>query len=762
MNKVWDDLPKDLKRNPFFQFSEKTSYVPAWDKITAEHIEPAMDYALDLMRRNIQKITDNPAPANFKNTVEALEESGELSGYFFGVLFNLMPGIGKAEDDYDATVQKVQRKYGEMHGEIYRDNVKLRDRILAVSKSPSFKTLSPERKHLWAMYKNTFVDGGANLPEKKRAAMRALDERITELEFRSMNNMKLAEREFMLVVDDPKRLAGLSESTLADAAKRANEKGHPGKWAFDLGRATYTSFMSSCADRDLRKQLWRAWETQGSHGQYDNRKTILELVKLQQERAKLLGYRSAAAYNLSYNMALQTTTVSKFLTNLRRHAMPAAKREMAELQKFAKTNDHIKLEPWDVKFYEERLKKDVLGYDEEQLRPYFELENVLKGCFNHFEKLLGIRFEETKDYPVYHQDVRAFNVYKKGSDTPAGIVFMDLYARDGKPPGTAWDAGILSQGIFEGKNRRPIDMIVTKFQKGEPTLLTHYDLQTLIHEIGHASHNLCSDVRYPSLAGTSVSGDFVEFPSQFHENYGFEPEFLDSFAVHYQTGEKMPDDLKEKVQRGAKFMAGSQTLEYAKRGWLDLSWYRADPKKLTSVEAFEKAATASYQLLPRHGALHSPHFSHLFGGGYEANFYSYQWSQRMEADAFSAFKEKGLYDRGLAKDYKSILARGGSEWASKLFYGFRHRNPLDKFMLDRAGLLKEHFNYAADPQAAPQAGQDSALQAAFGAGAGGKSPAIKGSGITITAAGVNDNQDDDLSSVRFKGRPGPRAHHYYG
>jgi peptidyl-dipeptidase Dcp len=751
MNKVWDDLPEDLKQNPFFQFSEKTSYVPAWDKIRAEHIMPAMDYAFDLYRRNVKKITDDKSPANYHNTIEALEQAGELAGYFSGVFFNMMPGGGAAEDAYEKTVNEVQRKYAKLYHDIFGDK-KLYERVQAVEKTAPFKSMTRERKIIHGMYENTFVASGIKLSPAKRARLLELSGLVTDLEVKSMNNMKMAEREFTLVVGDKARLKGLSAFMLARAAKKAEETGQPGKWAFGLGKEVYIPFMQAVEDRALRKQYWHAVETQASHGKYDNRATILELVKLQHEQARLLGYRNTAAHNVSYNMAVQTKTVADFLTKLRRNAMPAAKRELKELQAFARKDGHIRLEPWDVPFYTEKMKKEVLGFDEEELRPYFELENALKGVFRHFEKLLGLRFEETKDYPVYNPEVRAFNVYRKGSGKPAGTVFMDLLARDDKPPGTAWAAGVMSQGMFEGADRRPVNVVVTKFAKGEPTLITQYDLLVLMHEIGHTTHNLLSKCRYQSLSGFGVDGDFVEFPSQFQENYSFEPAVLDDIAVHYRTGEKMPDDLKQKVKDSLKFMAGTQILEYAKKGWLDLSWYRADPKKLTSVEAFEKAATAQYQLLPRRGALLSPHFSHLFGGGYEANFYSYQWSQIMEADAFAAFARKGLYDRGLAAGYKKILEKGGTEWPSRLFREFRHRNQQERHFLARAGLLKEQFSYAANPDAVRAPESAAGLSQKFADPASGP-PGIKIPGPANENRKAEDGAGEPLSLRRVP-RPG--------
>ena len=750
MNKVWDELPADLKDNPFFRFSEKTNYVPAWDVIRPEHFIPAMDYALEIMKRQAQAIADNKNPPNFTNTIEALETCGELAGYFRNIISNLPPGTGEAAEEYDRVTKEMYEHSSAAYHEIYGQNKKLLERVKAVAKLPSAKTLPTSKKLLLESTENAFVDEGIKISAKKKAAMQEMDKRISELEIAAQTNMKLAMESFEVIIDDKARLGGLSEFLIEAAAQKAAASGHPGKWAFDLSDDLYTPVMQNAQDRDLRRQLWQGFATQNAGGPYDNRAIALELIRLQQQKARMLGYRHTAAMNISYTMAEKTTRVQKFLTELRKAAMPTARRELKELKAFARKRDHIKLEPWDWQYYQERLKKDVLGFDEEQLRPYLELENTLKGVLRHYEKFLGLRFEETKDYPVYHPDVRAFNVYKKESGKLAGVVFMDLFARDGKTPGVAWDDSVLPQGLFEGKVRRPVETLVTKFTKGEPTLLQHGDLLVLLHEIGHAAHNLLSECRYPSQSGFNVDGDFVEFPSQFQENFGYQPSVLDDIAVHYKTGEKISDELKQKIFDSQKFMAGTYVLDRAKLGWIDLSWYRADPDRLTSIEAFEKAATAPFQLMPRHDALNVPGNSYMHGGGYEANYYSYQWSQIMEADIFAAFAEKGLYNRSLIAAYKDILEAGGSEWPAKLFRNFRHRNPLQKHFRARAGLLDD-FNYAADPAAVPAPAPDAApetpsvavigLDGAFAAG-GGNSPAVPAGSIQSVA---NENNRAEAS-----------------
>jgi peptidyl-dipeptidase Dcp len=708
MNKVWDKLPPDLKENPFFHFSEKTNYVPAWDRIKLAHVMPAMEYAIALAQENIRKITDNPARPTFRNTVEALEQSDELLNYFFGILFDMDPGTGAAEKKYDDLVNDVIEKNAAALGDLFL-NKKLYRRLQAVGRDPSYKTLGEEQKRLFRTYRQSFLDEGVNIAAHKKKLVQKLTERIADLAFKCQNNMKMAERAYTMTVGNKEKLRGLPKIIVADAARRAREEGKPGKWVFGIAKDTYVPFMQSCEDRRLREKMWHAYHTQGTSGRYDNRATVLKLARLEQQQARLLGFPNYATLALRDNMSGKPERVAKFLLGLRDAALPAAKHELKVLKEYARNRNGITLEPWDVEFYKERLKKDVLGFDEEELRPYFELENTIKGVFRHYEKFFNIKFRETDKYPVFHPDVRAVEVYKKDTNKFLGIVFMDLYTRKGKPAGTAWESAVLGQGLFEGKIRRPVDMIVTKFVKGEPTLLRPYDVEVLFHELGHATNNLLSRCKYQNLSGTNVEGDFVEFCSQFQENYAVEPSVLADIAVHHKTGERLPEELCGKIKESRKFMAGSEILRGARKGWLDLAWYRANTDRITSTKAFEEAVLAPWRLLPHYDSQFLPRYSHISGGGYEANFSSYQWSQVREADAFARFSVKGLYNRALCDAYRKIPERGGSVHASRLFHDFRGRAPQEKYFLARAGLLGDHFNYEAGlkpANSAPAAAQN--------------------------------------------------------
>lgn len=672
-----DTVPEKLRRNPFFRFSEETRFVPAWDKIRPCHVMPAFDYALTLARNNITKIRDNPARPAFKNTIEALETADELAGYFFLTLVNMMPRNRKDEDDYGRLVTDVARAYNIFYEDVYRDR-DLFARVKAVRQNPGFHKLPKTKKLLFEAIYNGFCDSGMTLSAKKKQILRETDESIIALEALSQKNMKKADAE-TVVFSSERALDGLPPYALSAARKKAVEQGLSGRWAFTLHHDSYITFMQSVRDRRARRRMYLAYNRRAAQGRNDNRAVILDLSRLYQQKAQLLGYKSHADMQLRYRMALRPGTAGRFLRLVRDTALPLAAEENRELCAFARKECGIRtLQPWDVLYCTERLKEKTYGFNDEELRPYFALETVLAGTFRHFEKLYGLRFEETKDYPVYHRDVRAFNVTSKRSGAVVGVLFMDLYARDDKPAGIAWNASVFGQGLFGGKVRRPVDIIVTKFPRPSrrtPSLLTHGDVCTLFHEMGHATHDLLSRVRYRSQSGTNVDWDFVEFPSQIQENWAFEPYVLGGLAVHYKTGEPLPDRLKDKIWESRSFMAATQMLEGARKGWLDLAWAEAQPGTVRSVEAFEKRVLKGFGWKPEHGEVISPSFSHIFGGGYDAAYYGYQWAQGIEADAYDLFRRRGLYDRSAAVRLKELKEKGGSDHGAALYRKFRWRCP---------------------------------------------------------------------------------------
>lgn len=697
MNRFWENLPDDLKDNPYFHFSEQTNYVPAWDRLRTEHAKPALDYALEHLRSEAHRIGDNPAAPTFRNTVEALEQSFGLVGYFARVFFCAAPANPEERTQYDELEKDFYRRYQDAFNEIF-NNRDLFHRFVALTYGLEDMKLGAEKKHLFGMYMNGFREGGIHLRPEKREKLAELDREIGALSQQAQKNMRKAEEESFLIVGDPSRLSGLPEFMVGNARRLAESKGLPGQYMFGITHDVYGPFMRAADDRDLRRQMREIYNNAGVSGPHDNRATILKLVSLEHQRARLKDRKSPAALTLQYNMARDTKTVSRFLLDLREAAKPAARREMDAIRSFARRHGVDTLEAWDIDYYEEKLKKAVLGYDEEELRPYFELENVLQGAFRHFEKLLGLRFVMNESYPKLNPDIRTYDVVSARSGKPMGVIAFDLFAREGKPAGIAWNISAFPQGLFEGKIRRAVDMVVAKFPKsesGKPNLLTHDDVLTIFHEMGHATHNMLSQCRYASFSGTSVDTDFVEFPSQIQENWAYEPAVLDDFARHHETGEKIPDDIKRRLKESRKFMAGRSVLSRAARGWLDFSWYTRNPANIDDVESFESRVLRKFRLGAQDHPVLSPRFSHIFGGGYDSAFYSYQWARTMDAAVFAKFARAGLYDRSLKAKFRHVLEQGGRCDEVALFRQLNGRGRDNKAFLRSHGLLGKAFNYAA-------------------------------------------------------------------
>ncbi|MFN3828189.1 MAG: M3 family metallopeptidase [Micavibrio sp.] len=698
MNSLWKDLPDHLRDNPFFHYSKKSNYVPAWDKIKPEHVLPAFDFICERMRKQVDDIAKNPALPSFKNTVEAIENAYSLPMYFFVTLFTTMPRDEAEQKQYDEMEDILSDKFYDLYMDMFQ-NKDLLSRFVLLSIKPEIINLTGERAKLYGMYANTFRVAGALKSPAKQQEMRELGKQISRLGSRSQKNMREAEKNTFLTVTDADRLKGLPDVLIASAAAEAEKRGLAGQWCFGIGVGTYEPFMKAVHDRDLRREMWELNYNAGISGPYDNRQTILDLVKLEHKQARMEGHRNPAVNTLHYNMASDVKTVEKFLRQVRKSAKPVAEKEVQVLRDFAKQEDGIRnLEPWDLRYYEERLKKKVLGFDEEDIRPYLELESTVAGTLRHFEKFFGIKFKESKKYPKYNEDLRTYNVTDARTGKHMGVLCMDLFDRKGKPSGTAWNISAFSQGQFEGENRRTVDMVVTKFvkgQNGQPTLMTHYDLLCLMHEMGHATHNLMSKCRYQSFSGTSVDTDFVEFPSQFHENWAFMPEVLDDIARHHKTGEKIPDDVKERIKESAKFMAGQKVLAYARKGWLDQAWYRKDTARINSVEEFELEVTKDFNIAGMKTPLTSPRFHHIFGGGYDAAFYSYQWSQIMGDQMFEKFEKQGLYDRSLRAKFKKAVEVGGSQEETITFHKLAGTYPrLHPFLRQNGLTAKTAFDYS--------------------------------------------------------------------
>jgi peptidyl-dipeptidase Dcp len=533
-----------------------------------------------------------------------------------------------------------------------------------------------------------FVRNGALLDDTAKADLKEIDEKLSKLTPVYADNARKSAKAFTLLIHDRAQLSGLPEGAVTAAAEEAESLGHKGAWVFTLDFPSYMPFMTYADTRELREQMWRAYANRAIGDAYDNCETLLETVKLRHARAQLLGYKTHADFVLERRMAQTPATVNAFLERLKDVGHAKAKTELKELKDFAKTD----LKPWDIAYFSEKLKQQKYNFDSEALRPYFAVDAVLKGCFTHCEKLFGLSFKESKNYSVYHPDVQTFEVVDTASGKPLGILYADFFPRGGKNAG-AWQSTFRERRIMrDGTTGLPLAVIVcnfTKPTKDTPSLLTFDEVETLFHEMGHALHTLLTEIDLPSVSGTSVHWDFVELPSQMMENWLTEKDTLDLFARHYETGKAIPQHLIDGLKESQNFMGGWFLLRQVQMAMLDMAWHTADPATITDVLAFERSVLEPLSLLPYEGGCVSTSFGHIFAGGYSAGYYSYQWAEVLDADAFSLFKERGLYDGATGRAFREhILSKGGSEPPLVLFERFRGRAPDPDASLRKKGLLE--------------------------------------------------------------------------
>ena len=676
--------------NPLLQDSPLPHKAPQFDIIENDHFLPAFTAAIEKARANIEAIKDNNEEPNFKNTIEALESASERLGTVSSIFYNMLSA------NSNDIVEKLVEEIGPMNAAFSTD-VSLDENLFARVKTVYDKrntlNLNAEENTLLEDTYIGFVRGGALLDDEKKSRLRELNEEMSTLGPAFMNNATKSAEQFSLIIDNEDGLSGLPDSATAAAAHAAKERDMDGKWVFTLEYPSYIPFATYADNRELREKMWRAFNSRGFNDDFDNCQNILNIVRLRNERAGLLGYDTHANFVLERRMARSPENVLSFLDKLLSVYKPAAEKDLAELQEFAKSQGlEDDLKPWDVGYYAEKLKQKKFDYSSEELRPYFKLENVLNGAFEHFSKLFGLSFKEDGQYPTWHEDVTAYEVSNKNTGDFVGILYADFFPRIGKKDG-AWKTSYRDQGLYNGSMERPIVAIVCNFTKPTsetPSLLSFGEVTTLFHEMGHAIHALLSDVTYSSHAGTSVLWDFVELPSQVQENWAYEKETLDLFAEHYETGEKIPAELIQKVNNAKNFMVGWGGLRQIGLGLMDMRWHTTDPEEIKDVAAFEDKVTKDTSLFPRLAGPTSTSFSHIFAGGYAAGYYSYKWAEVLDADTFELFQEKGLYDQETAQSYMNeILTRGGSEKPEVLYKRFRGRDADPDSLLRREGLLKD-------------------------------------------------------------------------
>ena len=679
--------------NPFFKPFDEPYETAPFSEIKIEHFEPAFDKGIAEHKLEIDAIATQTESPTFANTIEALEYAGEMLDRVSSVFYNLLSA--ESNDEMMEISQRLSPKMSE-HSNYINLNEKLFERVKHVYEDRNELDLTNEQKRLVEKYYEGFENSGATLTHEGKEKYRALSMELSKatLEF-GQNNLRETNAYEMLLtdVDD---LAGLPQSVIDAAAAKAKSKDKEG-WVFDLTGPSYIGFMQYSSRRDLREKLYMAYNTKNVQGgQFDNRENVEKIVNTRLEIANLLGYDSYSDYVLKNRMAKSAEGVFELLGKLAESFASVANEEVAEVASFATKLEGrpIEIQPWDWSYYSEKLKDSKFGVNDEMTRPYFELENVKKGVFGLATDLYGLQFVKNNQIKVYHPEVEAFDVLDEKGDF-LSVLYTDFHPREGKRSG-AWMSSFKNQYIKDGVDNRPHVTIVMNFTRPTettPALLTFNEVETFLHEFGHALHGMLSKTTYQSLSGTSVYRDFVELPSHFMENWLTESEYLDRFAFHYQTGEKMPKELLQNIIDASNFNVGYATLRQLSFGYLDMAWHSLEKPfeavdNDTPIRSFEKNAMERVQLLPTvPEACMSTSFSHIFSGGYAAGYYSYKWSEVMEADAFSLFKEKGIFDKETADSFRrNVLELGNTEEPEILYKNFRGRDASVDALLKRSGV----------------------------------------------------------------------------
>lgn len=674
--------------NPFYTEYDTPFGTPPFSEIKIEHYLPAFKDGMQQEQQDIAAIVDNTEKPTFENTIDALEQTGELLEKVSNVFYNMTSAL--TNDELQAIAKELSPLLSK-HRDDIRLNEKLFQKVKTVYEKKKDLQLSEEQKTVLEKYYKQFVRGGANLDEDKKQQLREINKELSLLSLEFGENILKENNKFELVIEKKADLAGLPDNVIAGSADAAKERGHEGKWVFTLHKPSLIPFLQYSEKRDLREKMFKGYISRGDNNdQLDNKNILAKMAALRVKRAKLLGYETHAHFILEENMAKNPENVYKLLDKLWKPALAMAKREVTELQKMIDADgQNFKLEAWDWWYYAEKLKKAKYDLDDEELRPYFQVDNVRKGAFDVATKLWGITFTERKDIPVYHEDVIAYEV-KESDGSHIGILYTDYFPRASKRGG-AWMNEYRAESNIGGKKINPIIVNVGNFSKptaDKPALISFEETNTLFHEFGHALHGLLTKCNYPIVSGTNVPRDFVELPSQIMENWASEPEVLRSYAKHYKTGEPIPEELIAKIKKAGKFNQGFATVEYLAASYLDMDWHTlTDPEEKDPIK-FEAAS------LNKIGLIHeivvryrSPYFRHIFASGYSSGYYSYIWAEVLDADAFEAFKETGIFNQKMADAFRTnILAAGGSKDPMELYKQFRGAEPGIEPILKRRGL----------------------------------------------------------------------------
>jgi len=659
-----------------------------FSQIKNEDFEPAFEQAIKDAKQEVQDIINNSEEATFENTLEAMAFSGMQLDRISNIFFNL--NSAETNEELQKIAQIVAPKLSEFGNDITL-NPDLFKRVKSVYDKKETLNLTAEQLMLLEKSYKGFVRNGALLSDTEKEQLRAIDAELALLSLKFGENVLAETNAYQLHITNENDLDGLPEDTKIMAKQLAESENKEG-WIFTLDLPSYLPFVTYAKNRELRKEIAiAAGKKAFQDNEFNNEANVLRMVNLRQQRANLLGYKTHADFVLEERMAQNPTKVLDFLNDLLVKAKPAATKEFEELTVFAKNLDNIEqLEKWDGAYYSEKLKQEKFNLDDEILKPYFKLENVLNGAFEVANKLFGIRFEKVSNIDVYHEDVETYEVKDENNNLVA-LFYADFFPRKGKRNG-AWMTSFKPQYIKDGINERPHVSIVCNFTKPTPTkpsLLTFNEVTTLFHEFGHALHGMLSNTVYPSLSGTSVFWDFVELPSQVMENWCYEKEALELFAKHYETGETIPMELIEKIKESASFLEGMATVRQLSFGLLDMGWHAQNPANITNLKAFENEQFESTKLYPdvTENAM-STAFSHIFAGGYSSGYYSYKWAEVLDADAFDYFKQNGIFNREIATKFKdNVLSQGGTQPPMELYKKFRGQEPKPEALLKRAGLI---------------------------------------------------------------------------
>ena len=676
-------------KNPLLTESAAPFGAPEFDKISNEHYLPAFEKGIEEAKAEIDAIVANQEEPTFENTIEAMEYSGQTLDKVAGIFYNLMEA--NTNDEMQVIAEQVSPMLTEYSMYVSLNN-DLFQRVKAVYEKKDELGLDKDQLKLLEDNYKSFVRGGANLSDEDKSLYSKWSEELSLATLQFSKNVLAATNAYTLHVTDSLDLAGLPDYVKTMAAETAKEKGLEG-WAFTLQYPSFSPFMKYSTNRELRRQLWTAYNSRAIGGENDNTEIVKQIVDLRIKIANILGYETYADYALEERMAKSKTTVNDFIKSLLEPSMKYAKKDVADVLAYAKKNgfEGKELMPWDFSYWSERYQEAEYSLNAEELKPYFQLESCIDAVFGLANRLYGVNFKELDNVPVYHEDVKVYEV-TEADGTHLALFYADFFPRASKRGG-AWTTEFRGQSIRNGVEYRPFISIVCNFTKptaDAPSLITHDEFTTFLHEFGHALHGIFAQGRYGSLTGTSVSRDFVELPSQIMENWAFEPDYLNSFAKHYQTGEAIPAELIEKIVAAKNYLAGYGQVRQLHFGYLDMAWHTLKEVPSMSTLEFETQALAPYAVMPAvDGTGFSTSFSHIFSGGYSAGYYSYKWAEVLEADAFSLFKEKGIFNTEVSNSFReNILSKGSTEDADVLYRNFRGHDPQPEALMKKLGLTK--------------------------------------------------------------------------